>query len=249
MTGRLTEGFRNVIDLTWVEFTEMERDPEINNFDSIIVSLVRACKKGSLRAIQVALDRIDGKIATEVEFEFPKFYTLYPKATKTIDDPSIIDIQIDENVKKLQTPPKSKIEIAVEEELPTGSIRSVLERMLDAKKLVVETILSSADAIDTGDPPVIKTVEVKTVIVAGLMKMAHEGRMSAVFEILDQIDGKVAETFKILGGDVKMYNYALIAPAGAVKNEDGIYQIVAENTTNSWAARLEQTNGQQKNRR
>jgi hypothetical protein len=75
------------------------------------------------------------------------------------------------------------------------------------------------------------------------MKLVHDGRMGAVFEVFDQLDGKVADKYKILGGDVHFKNYATIAPAGAVRNEDGIYQVYSDKITNSWVARLEQTRG------
>lgn len=86
---------------------------------------------------------------------------------------------------------------------------------------------------------------VKSVIVAGLMQLVHKGRISAVFEVFDQIDGKVADKYKLLG-DTKVYRYDAIAPAGAVKNEDGIYQLADDNMTAVWGARLEQLNNKGK---
>lgn len=259
MSGRLTEGFRDIIELRWSDFVEQEQSLDATNFDSIVTSLVRACMKGNLRAIQTSLDRLDGKVATEIKVEYPKFYTLYPMATKTADDPKIIEGDDDYTVKledgKLTHPatdgivtlgsgaPADMEELAiVEDELPTGSLRVVLEKMLDSPKSVVDGILATAAAVDDGftsrgDPMV------KSVIVAGLLKLVHEGRISAVFEVFDQIDGKVAETVKIFGDDVYLTNYATVAPAGAVKNENGIYQIAADNVTNAWAARLEDKYG------
>lgn len=253
MSGRLTEGFRNIIELRWSEFVEMEQSLDGTNFESIITAIARAGQKGNLRAIQTALDRLDGKIATEIEMEFPKFYHIYPYATKTADDPAIIDV-VDRDYKFPEDGDPVKIEpyitgspadveeqMAAEEELPTGSLRIVLEKMLHSPKAIVSEILATAKCVDEGDltkgDPMVKSV-----IVAGLMKLVHEGRMSAVFEVFDQIDGKVAEKFKLLGNDVFVKKFDLVAPAGAVKNEDGVYQIEAEVMTNIWAARLEQDN-------
>lgn len=254
MAGRLTEGFRDIIELRWADFLAIESEPSATNFDSVVASLVRACARGNLRAIQMALDRLDGKVATEVEVEYPKFYTLYPRATTTKDDPSIIDVNtanvlefkspqemVDFGVKALQKADSGGAadldELAVEtEELPTGSLRAVLDKMLNSPKQIVTDVLDSAQAVDDG-----MTSEgpfVKSVIVAGLMKLVHAGRIGAVFEVLDQIDGKVAEKVKVLGNDVYLTRYDLIAPAGAEKNADGVYQIEANNTTDSWAARL-----------
>lgn len=251
MSGQLTDGFRNLIDMDWSEMVSMEKDEGGNNFEAVITTIARACKKGNLRAIQTGLDRLDGKIATEIEVEYPKFFTIFPRAEKVADDPSIIEINPDElHGKKFDMivtnevvgAPADMDELsAAEEELPTGSLRASLERMLDSPKILVTQILDAADRVDNedytaGDP------KVKSVIVAGLMKLIHDGRLNAVLEVFDQIDGKVADKYKVLGSDVYMRNYSLIAPAGAERNEDGIYMIVADDTTNAWVARLEEKN-------
>lgn len=253
MSGRITDGFRDIIELDWTDFRALEQEPSITNFDAVICSLVRACVKGNLRAIQMALDRLDGKIAAEIEVEYPKFYTLYPNATTTKDDPDIIDGDAPYTVKienGVMTVPADDGHItlggaadleelhAESEELPTGSLRAVLEKMLESPKEIVDRILGTASAIDKGED-IPANVYVKSVIVAGLMKLVHDGRISAVFEVLDQIDGKVADKIKLLGADVFLTRYDAIAPAGAVKNEQGVYQLEANKTTDAWALRLE----------
>lgn len=251
MSGLLTEGFREIIELPWSDFVEMEKSPDATNFDSVITGIARAAQKSNLRAIQTALDRLDGKIATEVETEYPKFYTLYPLATKTADDPSIIDGDtltlpdpppVDTHrLEQLVGAPADLDEVeASNDDIPTGSLRAVLEKMLHSPKSTVIDILAAAKAIDENNYE-LGNPRVKAVIVAGLMKLVHEGRISAVFEVFDQIDGKVAEKIKLLGNDVYQKRYDLIAPAGAVKNEDGIYQVEAPQTTNIWQLRLEQS--------
>ena len=65
----------------------------------------------------------------------------------------------------------------------------------------------------------------KSAIVAGLVKLAHNGKMSAIDEILNQLDGKVAEVYHLLGDDVVTTSYAQKPPAGAVKGENGVYRI------------------------
>lgn len=253
MSGQLTEGFRELIELRWSEFVEREESLDATNFDSIITAIGRAASKSNLRAIQAALDRLDGKVAIEVGFEYPKFYTLYPYATKTADDPDIIEINESTDMEQLRgrefkgvivnelvtgSPADIDELAAIEEEIPTGSLRVMLEKMLNSPKSIVSDILAAAAKVDAGDfssgDPMVKSV-----IVAGLMKLVHEGRISAVFEVFDQIDGKVAEKIRVLGADVHQIRYDTIAPAGAVKNEDGIYQVEAENTTAVWTARLE----------
>lgn len=260
MSGRLTEGFREIIEMRWGDFVEMEQSLDATNFDSIITSIVRACRKGKLRAIQAALDRLDGKIAAELEVEYPKFYFVYPYAKKRADDPSIIEADENGDIKgvldgvtltgankveiiDLPGAPADVEELAhTEEELPTGSLRAVLEKMLHSPKSIVVEILASADRVDSGDFSG-GNPKVKSVIVAGLMKLVHEASLSAVFEVFDQIDGKVADKVKILGNDVYIKRFDLVAPADAVKNEDGVYQLVANNMTDAWAAKLEQGKG------
>lgn len=263
MSGRLTEGFRAISELRWTDFVELEQSPDATNFDAIITSMARSAMKGNLRAIQSALDRLDGKVAAEIEVEYPKFYVRYPRATRTADDPKIIDevsevdtklldniVQpvVEQNGGKISIGHTPKVDNDVfpaladtEEELPTGSLRSVLDKMIDAPKTIVTNILASAEAVDGGDISRGNPL-VKSVIVAGLMKLVHDGRISAVFEVFDQIDGKVADKIKMLGDDVYLTRFDTIAPAGAVKNADGVYEVVAENVTSAWTARLEEKN-------
>jgi hypothetical protein len=239
MSGRLTEGFRDIIEMKWSDFVALEKSPDATNFDSIVTTLARAASKSNLRAIQTALDRLDGKVAMEIEVEYPKFYMRYPNATKTADDPGIIDAG--ETPKAALPAPAAPAAVSTvdEAELPTGSLRAVLDRMLDTPKERVAQILATAEAVDNGDvhhgDPLVKSV-----IIAGLMKMVHEGRISAVFETLDQIDGKVADKYKVLGDDVYLTSYQEVAPAGAYLNADGIYESAADNITNSWVTRLEE---------
>lgn len=259
MASRLTDGFREIIELRWYDFAEMASSVDATNFDSILTAIVLACRKGNLRAIQTGLDRLDGKIATEIEVEYPKFYMLFPYAEKAADDPSIIDLDNPGprgHEKAIRLPsgdiavphgdnsvligaPADMDELhAMEEELPTGSLRAVLEKMLDSPKSTVSDIIATSERVDAGDLSA-GNPKVKSVIVAGLMKLVHEGKIGAVFEVFDQIDGKVAEKFKVLGQDVFVKRFDRIAPAGAVKNADGIYQIEAPIMTDAWTAKLE----------
>lgn len=235
MAGRnLTERFREMLEWHWSDFVKSERDETATNFEAVLVSIIRACSKGDLRSIKTSLDRMDGKIAEEIQVEYPQFYLLYPNATEVADDPSpgagsqALPSAPDEE------PPAEQESYS---ELPTGSVRAVLERMLDSPKTVVAAILTAAETVDKGS-----TIKgdplVKSVLVAGLMNLVHKGRMSAVFEVFNQIDGKVADKVKLLGEDVYLYRYDTVAPAGAIKNSDGVYQVAADNITDSWVLRL-----------
>lgn len=248
MSGNLlTDGFRELIDKRWSEFREIEMDESGDNFEAIICALARACQKGNLRAIQVGLDRLDGKIAQQVEVEMPKFYTRYPNA-KSVVGGDIDTYELPEGTKgeplatvTLKASAADLDELDAEaQELPTGSLRVVLEKMLHSPKQIVTNILATAEAVDAGDTSKGDPF-VKSVIVAGLMSLVHKGKLNAVFEVFEQIDGKVAEKIKVLG-DVYITRYDEIAPAGAVKNADGVYELAAENTTNAWVSRLEADN-------
>lgn len=237
--GRLTDKFSELIELKWSEFLAVENDPELDNLTYLVVLLIRACVRGDMRAIRESLDRMDGKVISEVEVEYPRFYILFPNARQ-----KVIDVE-----PLLPEPAKSPIltDISVssdddaEDELPTGSLREVLSRMLQAKVGIVESIISATKRLDVDEPSNFDPL-VKSAIVAGLMRLVHKGRVNAAIEVLDQIDGKVKEHIKVLGGDIYMKNFSTTAPAEAELNENGIYQISSPMVTDIWAKRLEGKN-------
>ena len=229
MPGSLTDRFKEVIELRWSQFLALEADPTQSNYDSIVTALIRACIRGNLRSIQEGLDRLDGKVVQEVDVQYPKFYTLYPNATRVAT-----------GAPALAEGPKQPAPVpsAEPEEPPTGSLRAVLERMLGSQKSVVEAILAHADLLDrqepTGGDPYVKSV-----IVASLMRLVHGGKIAAVLEVFEQIDGKVKDTVKLLGDDVYLTSFAEVAPAGAELNADGVYQLENTNVTTLWTERLD----------
>lgn len=231
---KLTPFFKDMIELRWSEFAQMEHDMDYTSSQAVIFAIIRACQRGKLPAIKESLNRIDGKMAVEVEVEYPKFFFLFPNAATVAALPPGAAGPAATTSPALTEP---------EEPPATHSLRDTLKRMGEEKRSLVEIILNAAEEIDTivsykGDLPESDPL-VKSVMVAGLLKMAHKGSLGAIFEVLDQIDGKVADKIKVLGEDVYLNRYDEIAPYGAVKNEDGIYQLEAANTTNSWAAALE----------
>ena len=82
-------------------------------------------------------------------------------------------------------------------------------------------------------------MKVKHVIASALI-MLSKTKQGAMEELLNQIDGKVATTYKLLGDDVYMNNYDTIAPAGGYLDTDGVYIIESKNITDSWALKLGQ---------
>lgn len=237
MSKKLTTFLRDMLNEKWSTFVAMEADETHTSSEGVVFSLVRACQKGNLQAIKEALDRIDGKVAIEIEIDYPKFYFLYPYATSAHELPA-------GEASEEETPPPTPAQAAEQDEKGKHSLNYLLAKMSDQPRALVTIVLEAAKQVDLaasykGQVPEQDPL-VKSVIIAGLLQLAHKGQMSAAFEVLDQLDGKVAEKIKPLGTDVYIRKPDTIAPAGAVKNEDGVYQIVAENTTSAWAIQLAQ---------
>lgn len=236
--AKITPFFKELLDKRWSEFAILENSQQYTSAQGVVFALIRACAKGKLPAIKEALDRIDGKIATEIEVEFPKFYFLFPYADSVAELP---EGQVPEE--EVEVLPAVK---EAPESIATDSIREVLNRMSDEPRALVTQIIMAAQKIDeaveyANDIPE-EDPKVVSVIVAGLLDMAHQGKLNAIFEVLDQIDGKVADKVKVLGGDVYINRLDRVAPAGAVRNKKGIYQVEAPQTTTIWAQALERKN-------
>lgn len=237
MPGKLTDKFRDTIEFKWTDFITLEKNPHADNYDVVIATLVRACVGGNLRAIKESLDRMDGKVITEVEMEYPRFYILYPNAKSKVELPAgNVAPPVEEVVDTTVGASRSESE----EELPAGSLRAVLDKMLEAKKVTVASILESVRLLDEGaSEDEIGNPTVKAAMIAGLMQLVHKGRINAVIEVLDQIDGKVSEHIKMLGGDVRVMNFSSVAPAEAELNADGVYEVSSPIITNVWTKALE----------
>lgn len=240
-TQKLTPFLKEVLERRWSEFATMERDlTKYTSNQAVVFSLVRACAKGKMPAIKEALDRIDGRVAMEIEVEYPKFFFLYPLAkTVALPEAPTHDVAIESGVVEALPEPEPE----PDEGLP-ASLRITLDRMAGEPRALVKIILEAAIAIDAsiinGDKfDAANDPLVKSVVIAGLLNMAHKGDLKAIFEVLDQIDGKVADKIKVLGEDVYINVYSEVAPAGAEKNANGVYQLTANNTTDKWAASLE----------
>lgn len=243
-TGKLAKLFAALIELNYSEFRAMELSNDISNEGDLILRLARATrhKRGGLRAIKEVLDRMDGKIAVEVEFIQPKFYMLFPhaKSKEGGDEPAPLPSGDTADTSEVALPSK-------DEDPPTGSLRAVVDKMLDRKKSERLAIIKAADEIDEFGSSPLGDPKLKSVIAAGLYDLM-DYNLGAIYELFDQIDGKVAEVYKELGDDVYIQNYSLIAPAHAKKNEDGVYYVEAINTSNAWGLRLEQQRNARKKR-
>lgn len=253
MNLKLTPFFKEVIEKRWSEFVKMENDGDSHtSAQAVVFAIVRACAKGKLPAIRESLNRIDGKLQEQIEVEYPKFYIQYPYAKALASGANreqIVSEQGSSSTEIVKASEENREQPDLEAPLVTGSLRDTLNRMADAPKALVEKILQAAEDVDTregysSDTDPINDPLVKSVIVAGLLKMAHNGSLSAIFEVFDNLDGKLVDKIKVMGDDVYVTRYDELAPPGATKNADGIYEIEADNTTSSWAISLERRGGQ-----
>jgi len=237
MKLKLSPYFKEVIEMRWSEYYKLEQGEEHTSAQAVVLAIVRACANGKLPAIKESLNRIDGRLQEQIEIEYPKFYIVYPHAK---------NLQAGAKGKKIDAKDKSlgTREPTPEPERPlvTGSLRDTLDRMSDAPKSLVTQILEAADDVESRDTFSLDEAPsdplVKSVIVAGLLKMAHKGSLTAIFEVFDNLDGKLVEKIKVLGDDVYLTSYDAIAPPGAKKNKDKVFQVEADNTTSAWAVSL-----------
>lgn len=242
MAKTLAEYFAEIVELTWREYLAQERSPDVTSRQALLFALVRACVDGKLPAIQTSLDRLDGPVARRIETILPKFYTEFPYAksvASSVDDGMpTLPSSTEPETQVVPLPDDGLDPEPTPEEPPTGKLRPVLDKMMDSPQSVPDSIIRAVRACDKYDYSLGNPL-VKSAIVAGLVKIAHNGKMSAIDEVLNQLDGKVAEVYHLLGDDVVTTSYALEAPAGAVKGENGVYRIENKNMGALWIPRLE----------
>lgn len=242
--GKLGEFLAQVIHWRWDEFVRAESDTKFSGLEAVVLALVRTCSEQKLGAIKLAIDRVDGKIETPIKIEYPKVWFIYPEAERValpapdaepapqLESGTILPAVLDEAPSDI--PEEEPVTAA------TMSLRETLHKMADAPRQTVPVILKTkkeVEAVLNQDPNA--TFEqaplVKSVIAANLMHLATEkNSFDAITEIFDQIDGKLVETIRFLGDDIFIPQYALEAPAGAVKNKEGIYMLEAKEIAEQW---------------
>jgi len=234
--GRLGEFLKEVISWRWDEFCKAEKDNAYTGYQSTVFSLVRVCSEGRLGGIRLAIDRVDGKIETPIRIEYPKIYFLYPNATSVAELPEGEPKTVKSEIEVYKPEPED------ESTLATISLRETLNKLADYPRVTVQLILQKKletermirdGGITPKDAPLVKSV-----IAANLLHLAEKSNFEAITEIFDQIDGKLVETIRILGDDIYLTQYMLMASAGAVKNKDGVYQLDATEVTKIWKEKL-----------
>lgn len=223
--ANLKTRFEEIIHLDWGEFIELEESKASNVDDVILCSLIRTCADtDDIAAIKLAFDRVDGLLDTLVEIKVPKFYTRYLKATS-----------IEEGTKQIEAPEDVQKEDTSKYDPATAKLRETLKEMRGMPRDVIRVVLLYKKRIEKGTPVETKP-KVKAVIVANLLRHVSKGRFRAIELVFDQIDGKLPKAINLLGGaDVYVDDYnELVAPAHALKDENGVYYAENQYMTTAW---------------
>lgn len=241
--GKLGDFLREVSNWRWDDFVVAEKDDNYTTNQSLIFALIRAAAMEQLPAIQTAINRLDGKLKTPVRIETPKVYYIYPYAKEKEVAEKNFGI-LDAGTTTATTTQYIDLEEDADE-LPSLSLRETVDRMSDFPRETPKMLASTAGEIDRyinnnqGEMPEDIPL-VKSVVAAHLLIMAQNRNLAAIGEVFDQIDGKLVETIKLLGDDMYIKKYDLIAPENAYLNENGVLQCEAEQAQATWAAKLVQ---------
>jgi hypothetical protein len=243
--ARLGAFLREVSNWQWSEFIKAEMDMKYTSNQAMIFALVRACAMQNLQAIRLSINRLDGKLATPLKIEYPKIFYLYPNAKPPESiafrgphgEPElIIPETADHGLIHVESP---EIE---EEDLPSLSIRQTVAKMSDYSRELPQAVAEQATMVEqhlkNNGPRPSEDPMVKSVMAAHLLIMAQNRSIDALGEVFDSIDGKLAETFQVLGEDLYITNYGFVAPDTAYVNEDGVLQVEAISSQDMWAQKL-----------
>lgn len=240
--GKLGNFLKLVINWNWEEFCRAEGDPKYTGMEATVFSLIRTVSEGKLGAIKLAIDRVDGRVETPVRIEYPKVFYLYPHATSVegIDAGSSLALPTPEEFDE----PEPEVEL--KEDLLTFTLRQTLNKMAKQPRVLIGLILKKKREVEQAireDQPITERniPLVKSIVAANLLQLATEkNNFEAITEVFDQIDGKLVETYRMLGDDLYMVQYTNVAPMGAVKNKDGIYMIENKELAEQWKQKFSQ---------
>lgn len=245
---KLGSFLQEVSNWYWDEFVRAEKNKQYTTNQAIIFALIRACTLEKIDAIRIALNRLDGKLKTPIKIEMPKVYYLYPNAKATAgevrnDNGKLTAPKTDATkVLEGEVLPPAVVEKPEQPDLATMTLRETLTEMSDYPRDLPEGILKLALETEqwlkkNGEKP-FEIPRVKSVVAAHLLTMAQNRNIDALYEVFDQIDGKLAETIQVIGDDIFITSYLEQAPPGAYLNDDGILQLEAGEAQDLWAQKL-----------
>jgi hypothetical protein len=220
----LKDRFEELIHLQWGDFILLEKDKSASVDDGVLCSLIRICADtDDIAAIKLAFDRVDGLQETPIDIKVPKFYIRYTKA-KEIEGGREDTPAIEAKKKKKTTYDPA-----------TAKLRETLQEMRSLPQDVIRLVRTYKKRIEDGKTPEHEPM-VKSVIAANLLKNVKKGRYKAIELVFDQIDGKLTKTISLLNGEDLVVDDVdtLIAPAHAIKGEDGFYVAEDKLMTAQW---------------
>ena len=245
--GQLGAFLREVIDWPWDKFLTEEKKHTYSPLQGTIFALVREASEGKLGAIKLSIRRVDGQIETPVDVQYPRLYFRYPYA-KTVEGTELPSGEEEKPVIAQPTPEEfEEMDKPKEEDLVTFGLRETLKRMAETPdRRIVPLILAKKKETEVafmkgeGAVSQVKNIPlVKSVISAHLLSLATEqNNFEAILEVFEQIDGKLVEVIRILGDDLYLDQYDEVAPAGAIKDKNGIYVLERRDLTEAWAQRF-----------
>lgn len=250
---KLSDFMREAFNWTWDEYVKMEKSQDSTTSQSIVFAVIRSSYMQQIDSIRIALNRLDGKLKTPVRIEAPKVYYLYPYASlpggntsaETDAPPPVSDTPKALAPIEGEVLPPSELEPEEDEEDITElTLREAISRMSDLPRAVPKEILKRAELVEQSirnrDPLPADIPRVKSVVAASLLTLGQKRNIEALYEIFDQVEGKLTETIQLLGEDIYITSFASTAPPGALPNKDGILQVEATDTQEHWAQKLTQ---------
>lgn len=253
--SKLGDFLAEVSNWSWEEFVRAEKDKKYTTNQSIVFGLIRSCAMQQMQAIKLSIDRLDGKLKTPVLVEMPKVFYLYPNAASLDPGPGPTTDPTPPPSPNLPPLPalaegellpaediEQKSSSEEENDLPSLSIRETLRKMADYPRelpqQLVDSALQTEQWLRDQAPEPEHIPMVKSVVAAHLLILAQSRNIDALYQVFDDIDGKLTETIQVLGEDIYITSYASDAPIGALPNKDGILQIEATQAQQVWAERL-----------
>lgn len=221
----LKDRFEEMLHLRWDEFIKLENSDTATIDDDILCSLIRlCCDTSNISSIKMAFDRVEGSLEIPINIKVPKFYIRYVNA-KEIEG-GANNTSSSKDVARIED---HKFDPA------SAKLRETLTELRKMPKQVIGLILKNKQLVEEGRN--IKGVpQVKFVMMANLLLNVSEGNTKAVELVFEQIDGKIAKTITLLGGeDVYIDDFNLtIAPSHAIKDENGYYIAEDKVMSNNW---------------
>ena len=234
---------REVSNWTWEEFVRAEHDMSYSSNESMIFALIRSCAMEKMDAIRIALNRLDGKLKTPIKVEYPKIFYQYPYAVLEDSRGEVPRLEGQEFTEmEISTEVREEEPEVVENDLPTLSLRETLTKMSEYPRELPKKVIKQAETIEMavrgqGEMPA-DMITVKSVVASHLLTMAQSRDISALSEVFDQVDGKLAETIQILGQDIYITSYSSVAPKDAYINKNGVVEAEATVAQELWANKL-----------